>query len=144
MWMSYVYFVIKGEFNSETITEKLGINPDFSWNIGDIRRDKQTKYDVSAWGIEYYAQEDTPLDGLCLNIVEKLKDKIDQLQSIKTQYDADFVLELVPYLSFDYEKSVPGITFCKEIIDFCSATETKIDIDIYFDIKRQGDGSIVL
>lgn len=55
--------------------------------------------------------------------------KTNILNEIKSQYDVNFVLEAVPTVRFD--ESTPCLAPSLEVMRFCCATETSIDIDLY-------------
>lgn len=44
----YTYFKITGDFNTDAITETIGLKPSNSWNIGDLRKNG-TSYDFALW-----------------------------------------------------------------------------------------------
>ena len=61
--------------------------------------------------------------------IAPLLDKIDILNEIKTEFDVDYTLEIVPTV---YTSNVsPCLAPSMKVIDFCHATKTEIDIDIY-------------
>jgi hypothetical protein len=46
----YTYFRIVGDFNPDDVSERLGLTPEKSWKIGDLRRNG-TRYDFASWEI---------------------------------------------------------------------------------------------
>ena len=65
-----------------------------------------------------------------------LQDKIPLLNQIRQTYDVSFVLEIVPSI---YVNDInPCLAPSLDVIDFCHATRTKIDIDMYiFDSEEK-------
>lgn len=61
--------------------------------------------------------------------LEALREKIDLLNRIREENDVAFYLEVVPTI-YPVE-STPCLAPTLDIIDFCHATQTEIDIDLY-------------
>ncbi len=61
--------------------------------------------------------------------ISVLQDKISILNQIKQENDVSFVLEIVPVIYAD--DISPCLNPTMDIIDFCHATRTEIDIDMY-------------
>ncbi len=58
-----------------------------------------------------------------------LQDKIPILNQIRMNHDVSFVLEIVPTI---YAGDInPCLAPSLDVIDFCHATRTEIDIDMY-------------
>ncbi len=61
--------------------------------------------------------------------VAPLTDKMAELQKIHSAFDVSFTLEIVPFL---YAGELnPCLAPSLDIIDFCHATRTEIDMDLY-------------
>jgi len=63
-----------------------------------------------------------------IETISYFKDKIDILFKIKSLYDVNFGILIVPTIIDGF---TPAISINKEIIDFCYKTGTEIDIDMY-------------
>ena len=119
------------EFDPDYITELLGIEPHNKWRTGEPRRHGAGVYGAykfSRWGA---CRQDTPENDAreqCLAIVRMLKDKIPALKQIKREYNVSFCIIVVPEI---YNEEAPALCFDEEIIEFCHATGTVIDIDTY-------------
>ena len=61
--------------------------------------------------------------------ISVLLDKIAILNQIREENDVEFVLEIVP--SIYVEDINPCLASPLDVIDFCHATRTQIDIDMY-------------
>ncbi|WP_202077940.1 DUF4279 domain-containing protein [Caldalkalibacillus salinus] len=116
-----------GIFNTDEITELLGIQPFKCWNYGDIRRNG-SKYLFSNWGAEKSDIERLDVEAQCMDTIKNLKNKIPQLKQIKEQYDVEFAIMIVPSI---YGDEKPLMSFNVEIIEFCYLTGTTIEIDMY-------------
>ena len=61
--------------------------------------------------------------------IAPLFDKVDLLNRIKEEFDVEFTLEIVPTI---YVGNInPCLAPSLKVIDFCHATRTEIDIDLY-------------
>lgn len=126
----YTYFKIIGNFSPDTVSELLGVVPDKFWKIGDKRKNG-TEYDFAGWIAGTCREYEIETDKQMMKTLAPLLSKIDILNKIRRQYDVDYVLEVVP--SVCTEESTPCLSPSLEVMRFCCATETSIDIDLYVD-----------
>ena len=124
----YTYFRIAGEFDPDVISERLGIVPDSSWKIGDRRRNGSI-YDFASWTCGRCDEYDVQVDNQMRKTISGLLDKIDVLNQIRKEFDVIFCLEIVPTIYVG--DTEPSLSPSLDIIDFCHATRTHIDIDYY-------------
>ncbi|MBQ6874452.1 MAG: DUF4279 domain-containing protein [Clostridia bacterium] len=124
----YTYFRITGNFDPDLITERLGLVPEKYWKIGDSRHDG-TLYDFASWEIGLCEQYDVLVENQMHTTIAPLLNKIDILNEIKNEFDVDYILEIVPTVYTS--NSSPCLAPSLKVIDFCHATRTKIDIDLY-------------
>ena len=124
----YTYFKIVGKFDPDKVSEILNLTPEKSWKIGDLRRNG-TKYDFALWEIGRCTEYDVEVENQMRKTIALLQDKIQLLNQIREENDVSFVLEIVPSI---YVGDVnPCLAPPLDVIDFCHATRTEIDIDIY-------------
>lgn len=124
----YTYFKIVGDFNPDDVSKLLNLTPEKSWKIGDVRRNG-TKYDFALWEIGKCTEYDVEVEKQMRKTIAVLQDKISILNQIKQENDVSFVLEIVPII---YAGDInPCLNPTLDIIDFCHATRTEIDIDMY-------------
>ena len=124
----YTYFAIVGNFNPDDVTALLNLTPEKSWKIGDLRRNG-TKYDFANWEIGRYTEYDVEVKNQMRKTISVLQDKIHLLNQIREKHDVSFYLEIVPSIYADDVS--PCLAPSLDIIDFCHATRTEIDIDMY-------------
>ena len=124
----YTYFRITGDFDPDIVTERLGLQPDKSWKIGDKRRNG-TKYDFASWEIGHCEEYDVLTEKQMQKTIAPLIDKIDRLNQIRSEFDVVFTLEIVPTVYA--ENTSPCLAPSLQVIDFCYATRTELDIDLY-------------
>ena len=124
---------VKGVFDPAEITNLLEIEPFAKFKKGDYRRHvpkdaPQAKYHFSKWSGEKSEVERYDVNEQCLNTIQHLKHKISELLEIKSRYDVEFYLKIVPHI---YNAESPIIHFDKEVIEFCYLTGTEIAVDAY-------------
>ena len=124
----YTYFRITGDFDPDIITIRLGLQPDRFWKIGDKRRNG-TEYDFASWAIGRCEEYDVLTENQMHKTIAPLLDKMDLLNRIREEFDVSFTLEIVPTIYAD--NTTPCLAPSLKVIDFCHATRTKIDIDLY-------------
>lgn len=124
----YTYFKITGDFDPNVMTKKLGLCPSKTWKIGD-ERTNGTLYDFALWEFGRCDNYDVMVANQMHTTIAPLLDKIDVLNEIKTEFDVYYTLEVVPSVYAD--NSTPCLAPSLEVIDFCHATRTVIDIDLY-------------
>ncbi|MGN0600250.1 MAG: DUF4279 domain-containing protein [Oscillospiraceae bacterium] len=102
--------------------------PERSWKIGDLRRNG-TKYDFALWEIGRCTEYDIEVENQMRKTISLLQDKISLLDQIRIEYDVTMTLEIVPTIYVG--NTNPCLAPPLDVIDFCHATRTKIDIDMY-------------
>ena len=131
----YTYFRIVGNFNPDEVSALLNLTPEESWKIGDLRRNG-TKYEFANWMIGKCAEYDVYVENQMRKTISILLDKIDTLNQIREENDVEFFLEIVPSIYVD--DITPCLAPPLDVIDFCHATRTQIDIDMYlFDSENE-------
>ena len=132
----YTYFRIVGNFNPDDVSALLNLTPDESWKIGDLQRNSTTKYEFANWTIGKCAEYDVYVENQMRKTISMLLDKIATLNQIREENDVDFFLEIVPSIWVDDIN--PCLAPPLDVIDFCHATRTQIDIDMYlFNSKNE-------
>ena len=128
----YTYFMISGIFDPDEITKRLGLEPYKVHRIGEkIPSGKQLDHAMWMYGkCEEYSIELTKQ-------VEKtifgLLNKIDELNQISKEFDVYYSIEIVPEI-YDIH-NMPLFDPSLEVMDFCSATRTHLDTDLYIYAK---------
>ena len=106
------------------------------WKRGDLmlkghasmRREGLT-YAFSAWLFGRCDEYDPYVETQMRRTIAPLLDKIDLLNRIREENDVKFCLEIVPNI---YAGDInPCLAPPLDVIDFCHATRTEIDIDMY-------------
>ena len=129
----YTYFRITGDFNPELVTEKLELQPDKFWRIGDKRRNG-TLYDFAAWEFGRCNKYDVITENQMHRTIAPLLEKVELLNEIRNEFNVVFTLEIVPEIYAG--NTAPCLAPSLQVIDFCYATRTEIDIDLYVTQKE--------
>ncbi|MBR2410756.1 MAG: DUF4279 domain-containing protein [Clostridia bacterium] len=124
----YTYFRITGDFNPDIVTKRLGLTPNRTWKIGD-KRSNGTLFDFASWEFGRCDNYDVIVENQMHMTIAPLLDKIDILNEIKNEFDVTYTLEVVPTVYAD--NTSPCLAPSLTVIDFCHATRTEIDIDLY-------------
>jgi len=124
----YTYFKIVGNFNPDDVTELLNLTPEKTWKIGDLRCNG-TMYDFALWEIGRCTEYDVEVENQMRKTMSSLWDKIHLLNQIREENEVHLVLEVVPKIYVG--DTNPCLAPTLDVIDFCHATRTEIDIDMY-------------
>lgn len=127
----YTYFKITGDFNPDEVTALLGLQPNEVWKRGDmwLKGHASQTYASSAWLFGRCDEYDPYVEEQMRKTIAPLLDKIDLLNRIREENDVEFCLEIVPNI---YAGDInPCLAPPLDVIDFCHATRTQIDIDMY-------------
>ena len=124
----YTCFRIVGNFNPEHVSALLNLTPEESWEIGDLRHNG-TKHEFAHWEIGRCTEYDVYVENQMRKTISVLLDKIATLNQIREENDVEFFLEIVPSIYVDDIN--PCLAPPLDVIDFCHATRTQIDIDMY-------------
>ena len=124
----YTYFEIIGKFPPEEITRRLGLDPQECRRAGDLRKNG-TAHEEASWTYGRCDDYDVDTGVQMRKTIADLLDKIDALNAIRADYDVRFFLEVVPSLYCG--EIAPCLAPPPDVIDFCHATRTEMDIDLY-------------
>ena len=122
------YFAIRGQFDPIEISSRLGLAPSLSWKATDLRRDGKP-YGFAYLEFGNDADYEVYTEAQLQRTIAPLRDKVDTLNAIREEYGCEFYLSIVPELYVD--EIHPALAPSLDVIDFCHATRTKIDIDLY-------------
>ena len=128
----YTYFSIKGDFDPDDITKRLGLEPGQMWKIGEPRRHGIGHYTFANWTFGRCEEYRVCVTEQMEETIRPLLDRIDLLNEIREEYDVNFTLQVVPYIYAANGEHHPVVSPSHEVIAFCAATHTALDIDQYF------------
>ncbi len=116
------------DFDPEEISKRLGLCPSKCGRIGDPRKDGSL-FDFAYWQYGDCDEYDVLIENQMRKSIAGLLNKIEVLNEIRERFPVSFCLEVVPQI---YVNNVlPCLSPPLDVIDFCHATRTEIDIDYY-------------
>ena len=124
----YTYFRIEGNFNPDDVTALLNLTPEKVRKIGDLRRNGTT-YDFAFWEIGRCTEYDVEVEHQMRKTIAPLLTKTHLLKQIKEAHDVHLILAIVPTVYVG--DTNPCLAPPLDVIDFCHATRTEIDSDLY-------------
>jgi hypothetical protein len=125
-----IEFYITGEkINPDEISRILGILPSYTRIKGDYNPNKSIQYQASLWSIETEYYESYDIREQINMIMEVLKNKIEILNKIKHEFQAEFRFVIVVEIP---KSGGPIISFDIPFIQFASEIGSEIGIDYYF------------
>ncbi len=129
---SYVYFALTGDnFDTDEVTNRLGITPTDSWRKGDKGQFKPI-LGFTSWILSTdKGQEYFQIDKLVDEIIFKLFDKIEIINDLKREFQLNSVLEIVLYIDTNEDSSTPALGHDLRTIEFLYRTGTTTGVDIY-------------
>lgn len=122
------YFAIKGNISINKITEILKLKNTSGHSIGDKKKYGKGLYDWASWEYGVNCIETLDVGKQAEEIVNVLYTKINELLYISNTFECNFILEQVPVIN---NGDIPSLGYTKKVIDFCSKTNTIIDVDLY-------------
>ena len=128
----YTYFSITGNFDPDDITKRLGLEPGQTWKIGEPRRHGIGHYTFANWEIGRCTEYRVCVTEQMEETIRPLTDRINLLNEIREKYDASLRLIVVPMIYAGNGENHPCISPSHEVIAFCAATHTHLDMDQYF------------
>lgn len=137
---SYVYFTFIGDdFDPAEITSQLGIEPTEAWQKGDKRSYGATNHTFSRWlWASERGTEPIFIDKLVNEVIIKLQDKVEIINTLKQRLNLESVLEIVLYVDTNDKHPTPALGHNLQTIEFLYRTQTTTDVDIYrYDSRRQ-------
>ena len=124
----FTQFAIVGTFDPDEITKRLGLEPDDTVKMGEHLRANRSA-DIARWDFGKCNVYDVYTDNQMKKTIAPLLDKIDELKAIARDYKVEMYLNVVPSLTTG--RISPALAPSLEVMSFCVATGTKIDIDLY-------------
>ena len=124
----YTCFKITGKFHPDEVSKILNITPEKAYKIGDLRKNG-TARDFALWETGRCTEYEIEVGNQMRKTISQLKDKIWLLNQIREKNDVQFELEIVS--SIHPGEASPCLAPPLDVIDFCHATRTEIDIDLY-------------
>lgn len=123
----YTYFQIVGDFEPDEITRRLGLQP-YEVRPRGLHPRLGTPL-LTFWHFGRCDEYSPYVEEQMRQTIAPLLDKVAILNQIRADYGAELFLEIVPTVYPG--ESTPCLAPPLDVIDFCHATRTQIDIDLY-------------
>lgn len=127
------YFSIVGDhFPLNTVTEKLEIEPTQTYCKGDIIEGScysshiRTRIETD-WTLSTDYEESFDINNQLNILLKSLKEKNDELKSLKENYSLSFLFVILIEL---YSEQKPAIYLEQEILSFAASIQADIEIDL--------------
>lgn len=117
------------ECSPREITERLGISPTKTWEIGDLISPRgQREYEFNGWRLDSELHNSLDLEEQLKALLQQLDVAWKELAKTCQQYESEF--SFVIYLDND-DGQIPAVHFSPELIAKIHQLNAAIDLDIY-------------
>lgn len=124
-----IEFVITGDvFDLNYITENINLIPTDLWNKGDLVKNGVRKRDHTCWSFSIGSHESYDIRNQWKTFLDVMKNKESIIKKISKEYKLDFLVLATIEV---YDDMKPYITIEKDVMEFTSNINAKIDIDLY-------------
>jgi hypothetical protein len=122
----YAYFHVKGSFDPDEITRRVGVTPTETAREGDAIRGTSKKRPCSLWALHSRLERTAPLEKHALDVLDQLD--ANKLGFEELSRELDGTMELVGFFR-EYE---PGVALEREIVERMAKYALTLDCDFYF------------
>jgi len=127
-----VYFMLRGDFLPEEITNFIGIKPTSSQKEGE----KDSVRNIPRCSIWEFSSETIEAEivdvyELADRVIQTLSPKQEEIKQAVSKWDLHATLEVVLEIAVDEDVRTPAIGFSQKVIQFLAKTGADIDIDTY-------------
>lgn len=131
----YAYFTVVGEFDPETITEKLGIRPSESWQKGTRNERTHSERKFSRWSLDSRLDKSAALEEHVRDVLDQTRGHAVEIRDIGEQFEC--WVQLVGYFHNDY----PGFGLDRDLISGLALLNVSIDCDFYYLYSHEREDS---
>lgn len=120
-----VSFGISGiDLDPDYVTQSIQLNPEAAHRQGDIipHSKDDTAYKMGHWCIYSDNEETDQLSDFILNILDKLKHKVDTIKAFSKQYEVRFYCSIWGYA---------GLSLNAEILERIAQLGARLDVEFY-------------
>jgi hypothetical protein len=121
----YAYFHVRGSFDPDEVTRRVGVAPTKIAREGDAIGSTAKRRPCSVWALNSRLEQTAPLE-------QHVQDVLDQLDANKVVFEQlsrelDGTMQLVGYFS----EREPGVHFEQELVNRIAQYALSIDCDFY-------------
>jgi hypothetical protein len=121
----YAYFHVRGSFEPDEITRRLGVKPTQVAREGDAIGKTSKKRPCSAWRLYSRLDEAEPLERHVQDVLDQLDDNRAEFEKLSREFNG--TMEVVGY----FRESEPGLSLKPEIVDRMAEYWLTLDCDFY-------------
>ena len=123
----YTYFSIYGKFDPDYVSKLLNLENEKIHGEDSGLYEYSKERNETYWECGLCNKYDVDIGNQMRKTIEPLLNKIELLNKIRNENEVEFYLEVVPTIYDD--EVTPILSPPLEVMDFCHATRTEIDID---------------
>ena len=121
----YAYFTVTGEFDPQSITERLLVLPSDSWKKGDLHPRVQRERKFSRWCLNSRLSRSDELEAHITDVLAQLDANPEAFIAVSEEYGGR--MQLVSYFHEPY----PGLFFQANLIAGLARYKLSVDFDFY-------------
>jgi Domain of unknown function (DUF4279) len=121
----YAYFHVRGSFDPDEITRRLGVKPTRVSREGDPIGKTSKKRPCSAWELYSRLDETEPLERHVQDVLDQLDDNRAEFEKLSREFNG--TMEVVGY----FRECEPGPSLEPEIVDRMAEYWLTLDCDFY-------------
>ena len=124
----YAYITVVGDFDPETISARIGLQPGEAWRKGDRNERSHLERQFSQWSLDSRLERSASLEYHVKDVLEQALPRADQFRLVGGEYEVG--VQLVGYFYNDY----PGFGIDQVSISELARLNVGIDCDFYTSI----------
>jgi hypothetical protein len=121
----YAYFWVRGSFDPDRITERVGVKPTKSFLEGDPMPKSAVTYKYSMWALYSRLERTSTLEQHITDVLEQLDANKSVFEKLSDELGG--TLELVGY----FHSSYPGLVFDRDVVHRLARYSLSVDFDFY-------------
>jgi hypothetical protein len=122
----YAYLAFKGDFDPQTITDRLRLSPSESWKRGTLNERAKREYTFSLWSLNSRLDRSAALEDHIRDVLNQAENSAEAIQSLQSESP---LLQAVGYF-YEY---YPGFHLDRETVSKLARLGLEVDCDFYFD-----------
>jgi len=132
----YAYFTVTGDFEPDSVSERLQLEPSDSWKKGG--RNEVTHYErkFSRWSLRSRLQDTEKLEDHIRDVLDQLASRAEQVRELVDELGRGEI-ECVGH----FHASYPGFTLERHLIAAMARMNLELDCDFYYLYSDRRDDS---
>lgn len=122
----YAYLTFTGDFDPQTITDRLRLSPTETWQRGSLNERTMREHKFSRWSLHSRLDRSAALEDHIRDVLNQAESSVEAMKSLGSENRS---MQAVGY----FRESYPGFNLDKETIAKLAQLGLEIDCDFYFD-----------